>query len=300
MFKIYRHISETWVMTNEVLQRLTNYPEARVSKFGIAFSNIFYNFRLGFSNRSEKRGQFLCMDLSIFGSRTTANISVYFKGTNSKRSFKNVTDRSEMMILPIKLFMDGLKDGKCEIEIKGMFIMDRDEYPAIPRSINIDYGLLENIEKDFEIILASENGKEEKIKVHKDVLIIQSPVFEGMFKSGMEESISNTLEIIDFNFTTVIAAIEFFYGYQIFDHYNFKELFELYRFADKYLIDDLMDYITLFISYRISPSDVAEIYNLAIASNCFTKIKDKCFDFLVFCVNENIPVENSDSVILKK
>uniref|UniRef100_A0A914QKN5 Uncharacterized protein n=1 Tax=Panagrolaimus davidi TaxID=227884 RepID=A0A914QKN5_9BILA len=121
-----------------------------------------------------------------------------------------------------------------------------------------------------------------------------------MLKSGMKESILNILKIIDFNFTTVIAAIEFFYGYQIFNHYNFKELFELYRFADKYLIDDLMDYITLFISYRISPSNVAEIYNLAIASNCFMKIKEKCFDFLVFCMNENIPVESFDSVILKK
>uniref|UniRef100_A0A914QFG6 BTB domain-containing protein n=1 Tax=Panagrolaimus davidi TaxID=227884 RepID=A0A914QFG6_9BILA len=204
MYKIYRQISETWIMTNEILQRLTNGPdgEAHVSKFGIAFSNIFCNFRLGFSNRSEKRGQFLCMDLSIFGSETTANISVYFKGTNSKKSFKNVTDRSEMMILPIKLFMDGLKDGKCEIEIKGMFIIERDEYPTIPRSINIDYGLLEYIEKDFDIIIASENGKEEKIKVHKQLFFVQSPFFEAMFKSGMEESITNTLEIIDFNFKT--------------------------------------------------------------------------------------------------
>uniref|UniRef100_A0A914QL06 BTB domain-containing protein n=1 Tax=Panagrolaimus davidi TaxID=227884 RepID=A0A914QL06_9BILA len=298
MFKIYRHVSETWIMTNEILQRLINHPdnEKRISKFGIAFSNVYYNFRLGFLD-SEIREKCLGMDLSIFGSETTANISIYFNGTNSKRSFKNVTVRSEMIFLPFKLFMDGLKDGKCEIEIKGMFIMDRDEYPIIPRSINIDYGLLENIEKDFDIIISSKNGKEEKIKVHKDVLITQSPVFEGMFKSGMNESITNTLKIIDFNFTTVIAATEFFYGYQIFDHYNFKELFELYRFADKYLIDDLMDYITLFISYRISPSNVAEIYNLAIASNCFMKIKEQCFDFLVFCMNENIPVENFDSVI---
>uniref|UniRef100_A0A914PIM4 BTB domain-containing protein n=1 Tax=Panagrolaimus davidi TaxID=227884 RepID=A0A914PIM4_9BILA len=194
--------------------------------------------------------------------------------------------------------MDELKDGKCEIEIKGMFIIEKDEYPIIPRSINIDYGLLENIKKDFDIIIASENGKEEKIKANffpiskpflaapfmdelkdgtceteikefdagsqKCFLIIQSPVFEALFKSGMKESISNTLKIIDFNFTTVIAAIEFFYGFQIFNHYNLKELFELYRFADKYLIDDLMDYITLFISYRISPSNVAVIYNLAL------------------------------------
>uniref|UniRef100_A0A914QLQ0 Uncharacterized protein n=1 Tax=Panagrolaimus davidi TaxID=227884 RepID=A0A914QLQ0_9BILA len=166
MFKIYRPISETWIMTNEILQRLINHPdnEKRISKFGVAFSNVFYNFRLGFSDRSEIREKCLGMDLSIFGSRTTANISVYFKGTNSKRSFKNVTVRSEMIVLPFKLFMDGLKDGKCEIEIKGMFIIERDEYPIIPRSVNIDYGLLENIEKDFDIILASENGKEEKIK----------------------------------------------------------------------------------------------------------------------------------------
>uniref|UniRef100_A0AC35F0L9 BTB domain-containing protein n=1 Tax=Panagrolaimus sp. PS1159 TaxID=55785 RepID=A0AC35F0L9_9BILA len=282
MFKIYRQINETWVMTNRNLQGLIIRPVnvAHISKSGIAFTNVHYNFRLGFSSASQKKERCLCIDFSINDSKTTANISLYFKLTNSKRSFKNVTSRSEMTDLPFKLFMDEIKDEKCEIEIKGMFIIERDEYSIIPRSITIDYGLLENTKKDFDIIIASENGKEENIKIHKDVLIIQSPVFVGMLKSGMKESITNTLKIIDFDFTTVIAAIEFFYGHQIFNHYNFKELFELYRFADKYLIDDLMDYITLFISYRISPFNVAEIYNLAIASNCSMKIKDQCFDFL--------------------
>uniref|UniRef100_A0A914P0R5 BTB domain-containing protein n=1 Tax=Panagrolaimus davidi TaxID=227884 RepID=A0A914P0R5_9BILA len=301
MFKIYRQINETWVITNRNLQELINRPinVAHISKSGIAFTDVDYNFRLGFSSASQKKEKCLCMDFSINDSKTTANISLYFKATNSKRSFENVTCQSEMTDLPFKLFMDEIKDGKCEIEIKGIFIIERDGYPIIPRSINIDYGLLENTKKDFDIIIASENGKEENIKIHKDVLSFQSPVFEAMFKSGMKESITNTLKIIDFNFTTVIAAIEFFYGHQIFNHFNFKELFELYRFADKYLIDDLMDYITLFISYRISPLNVVEIYNLAVASNSLMKIKDQCFDFLVFCKNENIPVENSDSVILK-
>uniref|UniRef100_A0AC35FCI6 BTB domain-containing protein n=1 Tax=Panagrolaimus sp. PS1159 TaxID=55785 RepID=A0AC35FCI6_9BILA len=185
---------------------------------------------------------------------------------------------------------------KIEIEIKGMFIIERNEYPSISRTSN--NGLWKNdVEKDFEIFVASKNEKEIKIKIHKELLLSQSPVFEGMFKSGMKEANTNTLKIIDFNYETINAAIQFFYEFSEF--YSFEDLFELLRFADKYLIDHLTNYITSFISYRISPSNVCEIFNFAVASNFIesvSKLEKECYDFLVVCLNENIPVEKFDAV----
>uniref|UniRef100_A0AC35GEV8 BTB domain-containing protein n=1 Tax=Panagrolaimus sp. PS1159 TaxID=55785 RepID=A0AC35GEV8_9BILA len=114
-----------------------------------------------------------------------------------------------------------------------MFIIGRNEHPTIPTTLND--GLLKNdVQRYVEIIVASKNEKEMKIKIHKELLLSQSPVFEGMFKSGMKEAITNTLKITDFNYETVIAAVQFFNGQEF-----FEVLFELLRFADKYLIDDL-------------------------------------------------------------
>lgn len=61
-----------------------------------------------------------------------------------------------------------------------------------------------------------------------------------MFRSGREESKSNTLKIIDFNSKTVKAAVDFFYGRDIPDSFNFEDLFELFYFADKYAVDELI------------------------------------------------------------
>jgi hypothetical protein len=37
-----------------------------------------------------------------------------------------------------------------------------------------------------------------------------------MFKSGMKEAITNTLKITDFNYETVIAAVQFFNDQEFF------------------------------------------------------------------------------------
>uniref|UniRef100_A0A914NXQ9 BTB domain-containing protein n=1 Tax=Panagrolaimus davidi TaxID=227884 RepID=A0A914NXQ9_9BILA len=263
MVKIYRPINDTWEITNENLEGLKN-KETRISKFGALFKNVYYSFRL--------------------------------------RSSGNVTKESEYIKLPSNTFLDKtnyfIGAEKFEIEIKGMFIIERNEYPIIPRTLND--GLWKNdVEKDFEIIVASKNEKEIKVKIHKKLLFSQSPVFEGMFKSGMKEAKTNILKITDFNYETIVAAVQFFYGQESFEVYSFKNLFELLRFADKYLIDHLTNYITSFISYRISPSNVCEIYNFAVALNFIesvSKLQKECYDFLVVCFSENIKLENFETL----
>uniref|UniRef100_A0AC35GEU5 BTB domain-containing protein n=1 Tax=Panagrolaimus sp. PS1159 TaxID=55785 RepID=A0AC35GEU5_9BILA len=236
MVKIYRPIYDTWEITNENLEELKK-GKTRISNFGAPFKNVYYNFRLGnFYSKCSK------LDLVMFSFKTTANITINFKHANFKYSFKDVTIESEMIELPFNIFLDETNNfigaEKIDIEMKGMFIIERNEYPRIPRTLNNE--LWKNdVEKNFVIIVASKNEKEIKVKIHKELLLSQSPVFEGMLKSGMKESITNTLKITDFNYETVNAAVQFFYGQEFFEVYSFEDFFELLRFADKYLIDHL-------------------------------------------------------------
>uniref|UniRef100_A0A914Q7I6 BTB domain-containing protein n=1 Tax=Panagrolaimus davidi TaxID=227884 RepID=A0A914Q7I6_9BILA len=300
--KIYRPINDTWEITNENLEELKN-RETRISKFGVPFKNVYYSFRLRTSGSYNLisinlKDLDFKLDFVILALKATANITINFKHANFKNSFKDITKESEYIKLPSNTFLDEINNfigaEKLKIEIKGMFVIERNEYPNIPRTLND--GLWKNgVEQDFEIIVASENEKEIKVKIHKELLLSQSPVFEGMFKSGMKESNTNTLKITDFNYETVNAAVQFFYGQEFSEYFSFKVLFELLRFSDKYLIDHLTNYIISFILYRISSSNVCEIYNFAVASNFIesvSKLQKECYDFLVVCLNENIPLEN--------
>uniref|UniRef100_A0AC35GDU7 BTB domain-containing protein n=1 Tax=Panagrolaimus sp. PS1159 TaxID=55785 RepID=A0AC35GDU7_9BILA len=200
--------------------------------------------------------------------------------------FEKGASQSKSLIIPVLIDPKNLISENFEIKIKGMFIIERTEYPIISTISNKE--LWEGKEKDFEIIVAFGKNDAKTVKIHKQLLIIQSQYFEGMFRSGMKETISNTLKIIDFDFKTVNAAVQFFYGQQIPDTTSIKELFELLRFADKYFVDNLTDYITTFISYRLTPSNTLEILNASINSNFAMKLQQICNDFLVVCHDQKI------------
>uniref|UniRef100_A0AC35FIT1 BTB domain-containing protein n=1 Tax=Panagrolaimus sp. PS1159 TaxID=55785 RepID=A0AC35FIT1_9BILA len=173
-----------------------------------------------------------------------------------------------------------------------MFVIERNNYPIISTISNKK--LWERKEKDFEIIVAFGKNYEKTVKIHKELLIAQSEYFEGMFRSGMKETITNTLKIVDFDFKTVNSAVQFFYGQQIPDSTSIKEMFELLRFADKYFIEHLRDYITTFIFLRLTPANVVEISNAIVSSNFAMKLREHCSDFLVACFDEKLEVKNID------
>uniref|UniRef100_A0A914P8X0 BTB domain-containing protein n=1 Tax=Panagrolaimus davidi TaxID=227884 RepID=A0A914P8X0_9BILA len=181
-------------------------------------------------------------------------------------------------------------DGKFEIELKGMFIIERNEYPIISPITNKE--LWEGKKKDFDFIVAFGKNEEKIVKIHKQLLLVQSEYFEALFRSGMKETITNTLKIIDFDFKTVNKAVQFFYGQQFPDSTSIKEMFELLRFADKCFIENLTNYITTYLSLRLTPANVVEISNAVVSSNCIMKLRKICYDFLNACFHDSIPVEN--------
>uniref|UniRef100_A0AC35FCB4 BTB domain-containing protein n=1 Tax=Panagrolaimus sp. PS1159 TaxID=55785 RepID=A0AC35FCB4_9BILA len=78
-------------------------------------------------------------------------------------------------------------------------LKDEPELSSI-NSISKNYQeLWENHNKDFKI----EIGNDGNVMVHKLVISARSTYFEGMLKSGMKETITNSVKIIDFKLNTV-------------------------------------------------------------------------------------------------
>lgn len=125
----------------------------RISKFGGVFQNVYYSFRLGYYVQKETKSA-LYLDFFIFAYRTVANICVSLKDSDVKHNFDNVTSRTKSFTFPL----DVLVDGKCEMNIDGLFVVERDEYPIIPRLICTgNYELWKKDDKDFTIIIDNEN-----------------------------------------------------------------------------------------------------------------------------------------------
>ena len=74
-------------------------------------------------------------------------------------------------------------------------------------------------------------------QVHKNVLASCSEVFETMLKTGWKEGDENKVIIDDFDAPTVQAAVEYCYDQEM---TNVAQVaVDLYRFADKYFMDNL-------------------------------------------------------------
>uniref|UniRef100_A0A914QWN1 BTB domain-containing protein n=1 Tax=Panagrolaimus davidi TaxID=227884 RepID=A0A914QWN1_9BILA len=127
-----------------------------------------------------------------------------------------------------------INDGYLTINLNGILMKQKKQFISLncKRSLaSISF----NGEKDFLIVV---NGK--KVLVHKQLLINVSPVFSGMFHSGMKEAIEGKMVIVDFPFKIVEAAIKVLYGDRGTCKFVLEDLLLLYQFSDKYRIQFIM------------------------------------------------------------
>uniref|UniRef100_A0A914PEN0 BTB domain-containing protein n=1 Tax=Panagrolaimus davidi TaxID=227884 RepID=A0A914PEN0_9BILA len=99
--------------------------------------------------------------------------------------------------------------------------------------------------------LWDQNGKdfafcveEKEIIVHRFVVCAKSSVFARMIECGMKESVEGKVIIIDFDYKTVEAAINFCYGIEGKNLWSVESAADLLRFAEKYDISDLKVWVT--------------------------------------------------------
>uniref|UniRef100_A0AC34G892 BTB domain-containing protein n=1 Tax=Panagrolaimus sp. ES5 TaxID=591445 RepID=A0AC34G892_9BILA len=310
--KLYWPIRQTWTITEESLLRMIDHidggennatAELRSELKAVeAVPNLKYQIHPQYRNAiSGKRAFFLFLHLYTTKpvSRIHAKFTFSIKSENYLTQFNNVFDEDQNgwgdEICHVKEFFDSRRnfivDGKFTVEMKGLLIFDDEEMQKVVQlqASPLVQALWEREDKDFKIIVENEGT----VLVHKYVLCARSSFFESMFRAGREEAKTDTLKIVDFNLKTIEKAIEFFYDQNIFASLNIDDGFELLRFADKYNIADLQDKLELHFTYLLSPSTVCQLANGSISSNSI-KFRQICFDFMMICSKQNIPVENLD------
>uniref|UniRef100_A0AC34G5N3 BTB domain-containing protein n=1 Tax=Panagrolaimus sp. ES5 TaxID=591445 RepID=A0AC34G5N3_9BILA len=175
-----------------------------------------------------------------------------------------------------KLKKKFIANENLTVKVKGIFKIENPT-PSMGTVENFR-GLWNTGFKDFSIII-----EKKEIKVHKNILAHHSLVFNVMFNSGMKESIENKLEIIDFSFGIVEKTVKLCYGFHLLSDFSNDECFLLLKFADKYNMAIIQDFIESSLCAKISVSNVCEFANSAIATNSF-KLQNQCMNFLVNCL----------------
>uniref|UniRef100_A0A914Z0J2 BTB domain-containing protein n=1 Tax=Panagrolaimus superbus TaxID=310955 RepID=A0A914Z0J2_9BILA len=67
-----------------------------------------------------------------------------------------------------------------------------------------------------------------KIKVHKIVLALHSPVFAAMFKPPMKEAAENKVEITDFSFEIVEKIVQILYDRNLVPDFTINEFLKIF------------------------------------------------------------------------
>uniref|UniRef100_A0AC34F7W7 BTB domain-containing protein n=1 Tax=Panagrolaimus sp. ES5 TaxID=591445 RepID=A0AC34F7W7_9BILA len=115
-----------------------------------------------------------------------------------------------------------------------------------------------------------------KIPSHRCILYESSTVFAKIIDETSELPISINIEE-DFDAETIQAALEFLFDK--FDSINKKEM-DVFKFAIKYGIQDLMDACCSFFEKSVDPSNVCEYIQIGYA-NDFEELKQKCLKIMV-------------------
>ena len=93
---------------------------------------------------------------------------------------------------------------------------------------------------NIQIITARDH---ETVAVHKDILMIRSPVFKAMFDSNITESSCNQIQIPVFDETTIKRMVEFLYKdvFTGIDGSSSEDFVSLLAIANKYQVNSLKE-----------------------------------------------------------
>jgi len=111
--------------------------------------------------------------------------------------------------------------------------------------------------------------KEEKIKAHRLVLSTRCPYFKAMLASGMDESVTNEVNIPDIEPEVFKELLKFLYS-GIQPEYDERISAGLLVVADKYGIDDLKKICESTLAVHLDRGNVIELLLIAKSYNCPT------------------------------
>uniref|UniRef100_A0A7E4UNU3 BTB domain-containing protein n=1 Tax=Panagrellus redivivus TaxID=6233 RepID=A0A7E4UNU3_PANRE len=114
---------------------------------------------------------------------------------------------------------------------------------------------------------------------HRHYLSLISPVFKAMFETDTSEAKTGRVVINDFTFDETKTAVKFIYGKSFKPGFSIERAFAVYKFLDKYGIDNASKRLIPFFEQSINNNNFVTVSNFAWT---FAKedILNKCVSFL--------------------
>jgi hypothetical protein len=184
-------------------------------------------------------------------------------------------------------------NGKLTLKLRGTLKCDGEN--GIKSGDTIGKLFYEKNDKDFTFEVDGE-----EIKAHKFILRERSPYFAAMFDSGKKEATQNKVEIEDFSFDVVDAAIKICYDCEIKD-YGIKYLFSmdefllLLKFSDVYDIAHVKTYAESYLADEITQNNVCRLANAAVEFHA-EKLQLSCINSLIKYLKNSTAVAYFDSL----
>uniref|UniRef100_A0AC34FK38 BTB domain-containing protein n=1 Tax=Panagrolaimus sp. ES5 TaxID=591445 RepID=A0AC34FK38_9BILA len=275
--KISSPISMQWKVKEEDLKakkELGNeYLDSTIIK---SFSDVGYSLSIELNKfqNSDQLKTFLFLNIEMENEKKIKAICIFsIDSVNSYRGIQHVFEKSK-----------GLGYALCSTND----LFDPSKGYIVDGYLTINCNGILMIEKDK---ISGDN----KINVHKQVLMDASPVFSAMIESGMKESIENKMIIPDFSFEVVDAAIKLCYTSNVPQDLNLDDMLSLYQFGDKYQIKIITDLVENYLIKNLLPSNVVEIIQF---SNFLSikKLFQQCTNFLIKCSKESTAVLGLESL----
>uniref|UniRef100_A0AC34R1K0 BTB domain-containing protein n=1 Tax=Panagrolaimus sp. JU765 TaxID=591449 RepID=A0AC34R1K0_9BILA len=139
----------------------------------------------------------------------------------------------------------------------------------VPYNVSL---LLDERFKDFTFCV----GKDE-IKVHKNIIAAASPVFSAMLEPHCLEFKEGKVNIVDFDFETMKAAVDLIYTQEVNTNLPIKILLNLYKFADKYDLTKKEEVLEQ-LKEIVSLDNIEEISKFS-KVNAMDELYKKCVDY---------------------
>uniref|UniRef100_A0A914PC35 BTB domain-containing protein n=1 Tax=Panagrolaimus davidi TaxID=227884 RepID=A0A914PC35_9BILA len=115
-----------------------------------------------------------------------------------------------------------------------------------------------------------------------------------MFESGAIEN-KMIIKEEDFSVEVVDAAFNIYYNLNFPQNFAFENMLSAYKFADKYDIKFIINHLEEYLIKNISTSNVCQLEKFSTDFNV-TELHQSCVDFLIKCLQENIPILGADSL----
>uniref|UniRef100_A0AC34FGG7 Speckle-type POZ protein n=1 Tax=Panagrolaimus sp. ES5 TaxID=591445 RepID=A0AC34FGG7_9BILA len=281
-------------------------------------SDVQYALRIypnGYGNgRREQTWIFLNLELGN-EKKVKAEYTFSVKSANWTRKIAHIFNKENygygcVFCSVNELFEKFIVDGKLIVKVEGFLKVKNAESKEEIETVNLKMKKLKNFDVlwniGFEDCTIIVDGEE--IKIHKCVLAAQSPVFASKFKSlvvqqsyqsswfysswfsySTKKLEENKLNIHGFSFKIVEKAVKLLYHRDIVSDISVEEAILLLKFAKTYDVAIIKENLEIFLSDRITVSNLCEISNYSVTENA-EKLQNRCIDFFMECLKMKSPV----------